>query len=152
MHCELCGKEIRRGYLIRIEGATLIACEDCAERGEIIRPVTERTSRREQVAPETVVEKDLVPVEHYGMVVRKAREQRGMKIEDVAHRLGIPESTLRKIEEEKLVPPLDVARKLERFFNIQLYEEICVEYEETAERDEKPALTLGDVIKLRWKK
>ena len=151
MHCELCGREIGRGFLIRIEGATLVACADCAERGTVIRPVHEHAEKEERAGRREDVETDLVPVEHYGRLVRRAREERGMRIEELARKLSVPESTLRKIEEEKLVPPIDIARKLEKFFNIRLYEEVRVEYRET-EEEEKPTLTLGDVMKIRWKK
>ncbi len=153
MHCELCGREIRRGYLIRIEGATLIACSDCAERGEIIRPIYEeerpRTGGERRAAAEE--ERVLVLVEDYGRKIREARERAGMDVKTLAQRLGVKETTLRKIEEGKLTPPDDVARRLERLLGITLYEEIVVEYR-GGEEEEEPTLTLGDVVKLRWKR
>ena len=147
MHCELCGKEIRRGYLILIEGAKLIACEECAERGEIIRPVFEQEIRKESVRGEER-EEVFVLVEDYGQRIRSARERRGWKIEELARRIGVKESTLRKIEEGKLPPSEDVARKLERVLNIKLYEPL-EEEEELGEEEHEFTLTLVDVVRVR---
>jgi len=150
MHCELCGREIRRGFLIRIEGAVLVACDDCAERGEIIRRVYEREQRKPEREYTREEQEDVeeVLVDNYGRIIRRARESRGLSIQELAAKIGIKESTLRKIEDEKLVPPVDVARKLERVLGIRLYvKERTAEYK--PEGAPKKELTLGDIVRLR---
>jgi putative transcription factor len=157
MHCEICGKEIRWGYLVEIEGAKLIACPSCAERGRIIRKVYDRemvprrTRKESKEDAEEGAEKVLV--RDYGKRIREAREAKGITREELAKKLHIKEGYLHKIEEGELTPTDDVAKKLEKTLGIQLYEEVKEDTAELpVEPEEEPKITLGDVVKIRWVK
>ena len=156
MHCEICGREITRGFLIELEGAKLIACDRCASMGTIIRRVyadaPER--RRRQRKDEKPDKKELILVENYGQVIREAREREGLSREELAKRLHIREGYLQKIEDGELTPTDDVAKKLERALKIKLYRELKEDDAAVPppEDNENSQITLGDVVKIRWVK
>ncbi len=156
MHCEICGREITRGFLIELEGAKLIACDRCASRGTIIRRVyADRPERkRPQKHEENTEKKELVLVENYGKKIREAREKAGISREELAKKLHIREGYLHKIEEEELTPTDDVAKKLEKMLKIKLYKELNEDDAAVPLPEEKEStqITLGDVVKIRWVK
>jgi len=154
MHCEICGREISWGYLVEIEGARLVACAECAERGVIIRRISDRP--RDKKAPrrreEGTGEKEFVLVQDYGRRIRSARQGSGMTLEELAKKLHVREGYLRKIEDEELVPTDDLARRLEKILGVQLFEEVEEEEEMFEPQGDSPGLTLGDVVKLTWRR
>ena len=155
MHCEICGREIAWGYLVEIEGARLVACTDCTERGTVIRKVREGHTRvREQRGGEASSEgKEVILVADYGRRIREARERAGMTVEDLAKKLRVPEGYLRRVEEGELTPTDDLARRLERLLKITLFEEVEEDGGEyPLSEGSSPGLTLGDVVRLSWGK
>ncbi len=155
MHCEICGREISWGYLIEIEGARLVACADCAERGVIIRKVWDRplADRKKKTVSTDEEKKEVVLVEDYGQRIREGRERVGMTLEELAKRLHVREGYLHKVEEEELVPTDDLAKKLEKALHIKLFEEISEDEVQLPVADEEgTGLTLGDVVKLSWRR
>ncbi len=137
---------------MEIEGAKLIACARCADRGTIIRKVyAEQNSPRRLRKKENASEKEKILVENYGEIIRTAREERGISREDLAKKLHIRAGYLQKIEEGELTPTDDVARKLEKILKIQLFQEI--EEDDVVisadDREEGPSeITLGDVVRI----
>ncbi len=138
MECELCGRNTDKLYTVRIEGAVLRVCERCAGLGE---PVKERKRRivREEKWEEVV--------EGYGRRIREARVQRGLNLKDLASRIGVKESFLKKVEHEEAPLPIDVAKRLERLLGIVLVEE--VEEERVSTEIKRDKVTLGDVIRVK---
>jgi len=85
----------------------------------------------------------------YGKKIRDAREKLGLRRDELARRLGISESALRKIETEKLSPDLALAKRLERILHIRILRRIDVELLEMisrTSREESKPLTIGDVM------
>jgi len=155
MHCEICGREISWGYLVEIEGARLVACADCAERGVIIRKVWDRPSesKKKVARSDRKEEKEIVLVQDYGRRIREGRERAGLTLGELAKRLHVREGYLHKVEEGELTPTDDLARKLEKVLHIKLFEEISEDEVDIPFTDEGSAgLTLGDVVKLSWRK
>jgi len=88
-------------------------------------------------------------VSGYGKKIRTAREKLGLKRDELARRLGISESALRKIEAEKLSPDLTLARRLEKILHISILRKIDIELLEMiskTSREESKPLTIGDVM------
>ncbi len=154
MYCELCGREISWGYLIEIEGAKVVACPDCADRGVIIRkvysPREDQPRARRQVKREEG-EKEVVLVDDYARRIRFALEEHGMSVEDLAHRLNESPHYIERIVDGDLKPTEKLARRIEKLLGIELFEEIEEEDElEIPEEDETAGeITLGDVVKIR---
>lgn len=88
-------------------------------------------------------------VEDYGTIIKEAREKKGMKLEDLARKIGIKESTLHKIERNELEPEEKYVKRLEKELNINLYEEGEQEYSAGSSEQE---FTLGDFVKVKKRK
>ena len=141
MYCEICGRPITKGYLVRIEGAVLLACESCAERGEIIQEVREKSGRK--VFKEESYT-DLV--DDFGKRIREARKRLRMDLKELSRETGISVKALKLMEEEKIIPTEEQARKLEKALGIKLLEE---EEDVELRKSDDFTLTLGDVVRIR---
>ncbi len=162
--CEICGRKTSNPYVVYIEGARLVVCENCARRYKNAEPLfakkqTKETKRYRQRQPKKkVVEKTVEIVPDYAEIIRKAREKKGLKLEDLAKAIAEAESEMHKIERGELVPEIKVAEKLEKFLGIKLIREITeeeLEKEEEVAEKYKPKnteVTLGDIVVIKKKK
>ena len=105
-----------------------------------------RTRRRGSLPGE-----DLELIEDFGEVVRNARMRLGLTQEDLAKQINEKLTTIKKIEAGEFKPPIDLARKLEKFLRVRLLvptEELS--YEPSTKYVAKKsdfAVSLGDLIK-----
>lgn len=86
-------------------------------------------------------------VEGYGKIIRNARDKSGLGIGVIAERINERESFIDAIENERLAPTLEIARKLQRELGIKLIEK--VEKEVTSEIQKKGKFsepTLADAL------
>jgi putative transcription factor len=118
--CDICGKESGSAYSVVVENARLIACERCSGGSNILskmegQKAMPRQSRKSAVESEEVID-------NYGSVIRKARETMGMSLEEFGLKINEKESTLRRVEEEKMLPNETLRQKLEQFLGIRLFE------------------------------
>ncbi len=148
--CEICGRRTSKLYKIRLEGAEMLVCENCKKYGELISEVSEPKPVK-KVIKKPKVEKEEVVVENYAEIIRGIREKLGLTQADFAKKLGERESLMRKIEDGKLIPTIQLAKKIEREFGVHLVEEIdATEY--SVKSPEKEEVTLGDVVDLKVRK
>ncbi len=154
--CEICGRKTSKPYAVFIEGARVVVCESCAKRYKNAEPLYALEKRVKRVArrpQKRLEERTFEIVDDFGKIIRKEREKRGLKIEELAKAIAEPESEIRKIEREELTPDLKVARKLEKFLGVQLVMEITEEELENKQvTGEKERLTLGDIVVVKRKK
>jgi putative transcription factor len=94
--------------------------------------------------------RELVPVEDFTKLIRKAREQRGMSQKDVAREIHERASVITKIESGKMAPTISLAKKLERLFKLTLLEE--AESVDLSPSSPQSSATLGDVVQIKRKK
>ncbi len=89
-------------------------------------------------------------VEDYAERVRRARERLGLSQKELALKVRVGEKVIKRIEAGTLVPPIDLARRLERVLGVKLLEPVVDELEEEIGEDrDKFYLTLGDIAELR---
>jgi len=150
MRCELCGREIvGKAYLGLVDRATLILCEKCSHRAsKIYGTVGNRPPREKAPAPRTREGRqpraEVEIVEDYAARVREARERMGLTRDTLAAMLGVKVSVVRRIEEGALVPPVDLAEKIEKTLKVKLLSP--VEEEEYSRGESREwNQTLGDV-------
>ena len=134
--CDVCGRETPTAYIVKIEGATLVACPRCAERGEIVGEYGRREILREEEAADVV--------EDFAERIREARKKKGLKIQQLSELTGIRPRLLKLFEEGRAVPTLQQARSLERTLGIELLEPFV-----EIMKGKKFELTLGDVVRIR---
>jgi len=144
MICELCGKETKKLIPVKIEGTVLKVCPSCAVYGQILKPYEER----EIIKTEEIIDKELDIVDNYAEIIRKAREQMGLSLEEFCKKFGLKESIMRRIERGELKPSFDLARKLEKILKVKLIE--VKKYHFKVEKKEKEkVLTLADVVEIK---
>jgi len=163
-YCELCGAVIRgKAYRVTIEGVTLTVCERCysrlmarkarieAQRPKTAPPVQQRPHVRRPHRRVGRTGGDLYAkyevVEDYADRVRRARQQLGWSQAVLARKIGEKENTVKRIESGRLMPTIDLARRLEKVLKIKLLEPV-VEEEFSSERA-NTYLTLGDIVRIR---
>lgn len=167
--CEICGRECHSTREISLEGAQLQACSRCAELGEPVRkpkhpglrpPSTPKSRPVSTPRPSSLhrrphirsrpQRRELVPVEDFTKLIRKAREQRGWAQKEVARQLHERTSIITKIESGKMTPTIRLARKLERLYKLTLLEE--AESVDLSPVSSPSSTTLGDVVQIKRKK
>lgn len=147
MACDMCGSHSQL-FSSLIEGVKLNVCSSCSRHGKVIssnkiqrfEKPTKRVKNKETVINDTLLK------QNYGDLIRNSREGLGLKQEELAAKLSIKESLLRGIENNKIEPPIELAKKLEVFLGIRLIEEVKIE--NSVSNTSKPnILTIGDLIK-----
>lgn len=153
LYCDVCGKNQVRAQIL-LEGAKLLACGACMKSGKVLH----RFDDDEAVAPSVpsapvTLESGEEVVEGYGRIVRNARERMGLPIAVVAERINESEAYLHGIEAGRLMPTLEVARKLEKELAIKLVEKVQASVGATSSgpRTFTPP-TLADMLDTKKKK
>ena len=168
VQCEMCGTETGSPKTVKIEGAELDVCDECADFGTEVR--TEETasastkystssssssssssgsqssSRGSGGGRDMFDEMDEV-VEDYDDRIRSARESESLTQEELADRLNEKASLIRKIERGDVLPSDDVQRELERELGIDLSMGGSDDDAEWSGGSSTGGTTLGDVVK-----
>lgn len=170
--CDICGKK-GVSFIIEVEGAKMAACQRCAYHGKILHSLEEKKvpAKTDYSTPRQFrIEEELV--DGYGQKIRKARETmkvteeeideygkkvrktRPMTIDEVARKANVRASWLDKVENEKIPPTIEEARKLEKVLGIKLVEKVEVSATPSAGKGERESkeLTLLDMLEMQKKK
>ncbi|EMA53313.1 MULTISPECIES: multiprotein bridging factor aMBF1 [Halococcus] len=169
VQCEMCGAETDSPTTVKIEGAEIDVCDDCAEFGtEVRQPASESTSTKYSTdssedgasassggsgssgggstsrGPDMFDDMEEV-VQDYDERIRSAREATDMSQEDLAKELNEKASLIRKLEHGSMLPSDSVQSKLERRLDITLTEG-GVDDTEWEGGSASGEYTLGDVV------
>lgn len=179
--CELCGRNMKgHGRNVEIEGARMNVCPQCAARfgrapsgmdqrgsptpsvrpswvGEPRRPAPQvprrATSRRPKPRATTGTRlEDMILIEDYASIIRKARQKKQLSQEELAQKVGERVSTLQSIEAGRLKPTGKTIRGLERELDISLLEPISSTPIRTSKGVSRGGPTLGDRVVVKRKK
>ncbi len=171
----MCGRPIQRRDAVKItlEGAILTVCPTCAHKLRIKRrqPIDHqqpyRRIQRAEVKSATptpkftrLTSKHSIPrkiyenyevVPDYAKRIREARQRLGWSTRILAEKVGEPESVIKRIEDGRLTPTIDMALKFEKVLKIKLLQPIVDEYEDISKytSNRKVELTLGDIANIR---
>jgi len=125
--CDMCGKKNISPVKVKIEGTIMTTCANCSKFGEKLVDPTKRVNnftrsrrRTQRVDPDA----NKFIVKDYAKLIKKARESKGLKQEQVAKYLNEKESLIHKAESGNFKPSFRLATKLEKFFSIKLIEEV----------------------------
>jgi putative transcription factor len=147
--CELCGKPISDTvYIVEVEGVNLRVCSKCSQRKHVIQKISLNQPKiiREPIRSQEKKEDDVELVNHFGNVIKNARENEKLPLKVLAEMIKEQESYIKRIEEEKTVPPQNIIEKLERALNIKLTIAKIDKPENVVIKNAKEP-TLGDYIK-----
>ncbi len=178
VYCELCGTPIRRRDAVRIvlEGAVLLVCPRCASRvrsrkassqsnpripstgvkhsmtRQTPRTVSRTSTSRRRISRRIIESLEVVP--DYASRVRSARQRLGWTTRILAEKVGEPESVIKRIEDGRLMPTIDMAMRLEKVLKIKLLQPVVEDEEEISKYTGRvdTELTLGDIANIRVRK
>lgn len=151
--CEITGKETKKPVKIKVGGAILTVDISQKHMGEPVD--TQKNNRSHTFRRRLKTETKEEIVDNFQSIVNSELAKRNLNLHQLARMLGIKESTLNKMFSGKIKPDIDVAKKLEKFFEITLVEEseignsnsemenVIIDEEESS----SSGLTLGDLIK-----
>ncbi|QSG09362.1 multiprotein bridging factor aMBF1 [Halapricum desulfuricans] len=175
VQCEMCGKETSSPNTVKIEGAELQVCDECAEFGTEVTTEQSSTSTKYSTGSSSSSstsgststasgssssggsggggrrrdmfdEMDEV-AQDYDERIRSAREAADLSQEDLAKNLNEKASLIRKLEHGETLPSDDVQRKLERELGIDLSEGSTPDEDTEWESGSASGeYTLGDVV------
>jgi len=147
--CEMCGKERELVDAI-VEGASVQVCLECSKHGNVVainQPVVDKKiekAQEMQSRPEYVE----VVVDDFSDRIKRARERKGLKQEDLAQALAEKESVIQSLETGGLKPTFKLAKKLSVFLGIDLVESVQAsrKVEKNINFTDKE-VTIGDLLK-----
>ena len=161
MNCEICGRDSEVLYIVIYLGARTYACPDCVDKQglTVIKKLGERVKQgveprrhqfpRRRAAPRIKPAPDFELVEDYGLVVKRRREELGLTQEDLARKLKVKLSYIKKVEAGRIVPEYSLVVKLEKILGVKLIETVDLESERVKyvyEEDVEEGPTLGDLM------
>ncbi|MEA3255406.1 MAG: multiprotein bridging factor aMBF1 [Candidatus Altiarchaeota archaeon] len=154
MQCEICGKYIREGKRVEVEGSIIVTCEGCCSCGKVVGEVKKEVKKEvKQVEP---LREDVNfeigsegLIEDYAGVIREAREKRGMKQKDLAASINEPISLIHRIESGRLKPSNVITRKIQGKLRVKLLEKSSDLGNQEVETSALKELTLGDLVVVR---
>jgi len=143
----MCGSDKNLSNAV-IEGVMLTVCENCAKHGRVVKISRIEQKQKKEVKIRTESEITYEIITDYYSKIKNAREKLGLKQDELALKISEKASELHNLESGKLKPSFNLARKLEKFLNIKLIEEI---------KEEKPSkinfndneITIADLIKFK---
>jgi len=176
VQCEMCGTETGAPTTVKIEGAELQVCTDCAEFGTEVRDTSGSSGSTKYSTSSSDSgssgsgsgssstgssgsggsssrRRDMFDrmdelVQDYDQRIRGARESRGLSQEELADQLNEKASLIRKLERGDVLPSDDVQRKLERALDVTFSESGGEEGDtEWSGGSATGGTTLGDVVK-----
>jgi len=116
MECCLCGST-KADRKIDIDGAVLSACDECIKFGKEVFKTEFKKSKNTAIIPEVEV-----ILEDFSKIIRKERQRKNLKQDELAKKLNIKASFVKRME-EGWEPPTIMLRKIEKFFNLKLVED-----------------------------
>jgi len=160
MQCEICGKVTDAHVQLRsvqIEGVTMKVCAKCESLGTPLNMnrfsssgfQSRRSSHSEKLIPKEEEESSLKT--DYGSIIKKRREELGIKQEDLAKMISEKESMVHKIESTSLIINVSIARKIEKILKVKIFEEGSESVGVSDKHHHDGSLTLGDMIMKKMK-
>ena len=156
MNCEVCDKRTQDPVKIKLEGAIMNVCESCAKLGQKIempKSVASMSDRAVVFAPkrrEAELSREDI-VENYAALVKNARERHNLTQEALASKILEKEFIIHRIEQNRMQPTIEIAKKLQRALGIQLITMVAENNANVESSIDTSGATLADFIKVRKK-
>ena len=169
VQCEMCGTEVSTPKTVKVEGAELDVCDDCADFGtEVKTDASSTTSTKYSTSSSSdssgssgstsggstgssrrrdMFDEMEEVASDYDDRIRNARESEGLSQEDLADDLNEKASVIQKVERGASLPSDDVREKLESKLGISLTESGDSSDEDWSSESDSAGLTLGDKVR-----
>ena len=148
MDCEICGRKDGAMFYILIEGAKMSACGNCSKGAKVLGMMGSIIDGKTKVPTPMIEfkEKETEIIDNYGKLIKDARMHRMLELKDLAKTINENEAYLKHIENEKILPTLKTAKKLEKELGIKLVNESTVTVSESNTITKKENFSLEDRI------
>lgn len=158
----MCGKEVPVTKPMLVEGTKLNLCQNCARFGDEYKGsstspgmpaskavIEERLQRRERrmQSKDVYSSTTLELIDDYGGAVRKAREAKGMDLDEFSKSILEKRNIIARIEANDLVPDDKLIVKLEKALNIKLKEAVQSGGQVGGSGKRSEGMTLSNFIK-----
>src|SRR3989338_2797990 len=146
--CEICGRA-GAGYFVMLEGARMQTCGECARGGKILeapRPAAPAQRPGTFGGPVVRGKAELDVVADFGSKIKAGRERMHIERNVLAEMISEKESTLERLEHEKMLPSESIALKLQKALGITLLEQDAGDVHSGAPHEKGKGLTLGDIV------
>lgn len=172
VQCEMCGASVSSPKTVKIEGAELDVCSDCADFGTEVKTQQSSSSSTKystgssssssggssgstgssgsggsgRSRSDMFDDMDEI-VTDYDERIRSAREGKELSQSELADELNEKASLIRKLERGDTLPSDEIQSKLESFLGISLSGSVAADDEEWSGGSASGEYTLGDVVK-----
>ncbi|MBI4095252.1 MAG: TIGR00270 family protein [DPANN group archaeon] len=119
LDCEICGSAPASAKA-SFDGVILNVCSGCAATGKIIEQP--KPAARQPVLQYIAPESGETVTENFGKIISSARQQMGLKQDELASKLNEKLSVIQAAEQGKRLD-LGLARKVEKFLKIKIIED-----------------------------
>lgn len=160
----MCGKDAPVVKLMLVEGTKLNLCPNCARFGDEYKKtasgsvsgnptsaavIEERLQKRERRMQTKDVYSSATKelIDDYGTVVRKAREAKGMNVDEFAKSILEKKNIISRIEANDLIPDDKLIVKLEKALDIKLRESLQNGWQVGIGGSRSEGMTLSNFIK-----
>jgi len=171
VQCEMCGAETPSPKTVKVEGAELQVCDECADFGTEVRDQSTSSSSTKYSTSSSgssdsggsssssggssggsTRRRDMFDemdeiVTDYDQRIREAREDAGLSQKELAKAISEKASLIRKLEGGNVLPSDTVQKKLESELGISLTQSADEEDGEWSSDSAGDGLTLGDMVK-----
>ena len=124
LSCDICGGKPIRAQIL-LEGAKLLACSRCMKGGKVIHYFRDEDDVAREPPPPPMprsLGSGEEIIENWGDAIRKARQKKKLTIEQLAARIMEKGNYMHAIENGRIMPTVEVAKKLEKELDIKLIE------------------------------
>ncbi|MFX1311232.1 MAG: multiprotein bridging factor aMBF1 [Promethearchaeota archaeon] len=134
--CPICGSIIwGRGQRVLLEGAKITVCHNCAQHGTKIQksPKTTKLKGSSHIKPIQTLKKKkynhnivetLEIVQNYDKKIRDTRSKLNLTQDQFAQKMNEKPSLIRRIESGKVKPTINLAKKIEKIYDLKLLKKI----------------------------
>jgi putative transcription factor len=151
----MCGKELEHLIDAKVEGVEMQLCGSCAKYGTRIEKEettisAKNASIRPSKKPQAIVPQQFEYVDiHAGRLLKKKREEMGMRQKDMARFLNEKESLIHQLESGHIKPSQKLLDKLKAKLGLDLLRETTAKKIDRPDEEatEGGGFTIGDLMK-----
>jgi len=128
--CDLCGRTTDDLYEVEINGHRFVVCSECKDLGKVIKKLGQSPSKpkikierpKERISEEDLWEDE--ELEENEQLIKKLRtymSKNGLSVDELARKIQVKDSILRRVLNNDLIAPDDVVQKIKKFLKKENY-------------------------------
>lgn len=152
--CEMCGAQANSLVSIKVAGSVMKVCNNCKGMGIQIEVTPKDISHTFRKSLKSKIVEEVVS--NYASKIQSSSAKRGINVHQLARAVNIKESTLTNYLKGKIKPDISDAKKLGKFLEITLVEEVDSSQKPqdfiSSNSTESEGTSLGDLLRKQMEK